>query len=275
MKNLLALSTTKLIGLRVCNRKDEDLGKVEDLMLDPEYNRVAYAVLSFDATMGFGSELFAVPMDALTLASDGNSFVLNVDKRMLERAPSFSRSHPPDTVDRRWSASTYAHYGYEPYWEPDGLGATAGVYTTEAERAESATSKSGRLAASAGVLLLLLAGFVYMVYTRGWPSTRDRIATTAHAAITSVEETSKDAATTARVKTALALSKSVSAFDINVDTRQGVVKLRGQVPSEEMKLVAERVAQGVEGVLSVENILTVTGAHSTSSSRSGAGTSPR
>ena len=110
---------------------------------------------------------------------------------------------------------------------------------------------------------------------RGWPSTRDRIATTAHAAITSVEETSKDAATTARVKTALALSKSVSAFDINVDTRQGAVTLRGQVPSEEMKLVAERVAQGVEGVLSVENILTVTGAHSTSSSRSGAGTSPR
>ena len=39
----------------------EHLGKIEDLMIDLENGRVAYAVLSFGEFMDLGNKLFAVP----------------------------------------------------------------------------------------------------------------------------------------------------------------------------------------------------------------------
>ena len=46
------------------------------------------------------------------------------------------------------------------------------------------------------------------------------------------KESSKDAATTSKVRTAFLLSKHTSPYDIKVETRQGEVFLTGQVPSE-------------------------------------------
>src|SRR5713101_4184702 len=71
----------------------------------------------------------------------------------------------------------------------------------------------------------------------------------------SVKDTSQDAATTSKVKTALLLSKHVSAFDIKATTSRGEVTLTGSVPSRAEKLLAEKVAQSVEGVKKVVNNL--------------------
>ncbi|MCI0624246.1 MAG: BON domain-containing protein [Acidobacteria bacterium] len=73
----------------------------------------------------------------------------------------------------------------------------------------------------------------------------------------SIKETSEDAATTTKVKTALMLSKHASAFDINVDTKQRVVSLRGQVPSEEIKAMAGAIAQDTSGVKELHNNLVI------------------
>lgn len=48
--------------------------------------------------------------------------------------------------------------------------------------------------------------------------------------INSVDKYTGDAATTTRVKTALALNKQVSVFDIHVETSNNNVTLTGQVP---------------------------------------------
>jgi hyperosmotically inducible periplasmic protein len=72
-----------------------------------------------------------------------------------------------------------------------------------------------------------------------------------------VKDTSQDAATTTKVKTALLLSKHVSAFDTRVDTDRGAVTLTGEVPTEEIKRLAAAIAQDTSGVNSVRNDLTV------------------
>lgn len=64
-----------------------------------------------------------------------------------------------------------------------------------------------------------------------------------------------DAMITTKVKTALANDSRVSAFDINVETQQGVVQLSGFVDSQEAISAATEVAQRVEGVKSVGNNL--------------------
>jgi hyperosmotically inducible periplasmic protein len=66
-----------------------------------------------------------------------------------------------------------------------------------------------------------------------------------------VRDTSEDAFLTAKVKTALALSKSASAFDIKVESDNGVVTLSGALPSSDDKAAILEVARGTDGVLSI------------------------
>jgi len=67
----------------------------------------------------------------------------------------------------------------------------------------------------------------------------------------------KDATITATVKTKLATVKGVIANDINVDTNEGVVTLKGSVADAAQKAKAEEVARNTAGVKRVVNELTV------------------
>ncbi|MCL7420007.1 MAG: BON domain-containing protein [Methylobacter sp.] len=64
-----------------------------------------------------------------------------------------------------------------------------------------------------------------------------------------------DAMITTKVKAAIVNDARLSAFDINVETNQGVVQLNGFVDSQADINEAAEVAQRVEGVKSVENNL--------------------
>ena len=55
------LSASTIKGDKVINTAGEDLGKIEELMLDLRDGRIAYAVLSFDGFLGLGNKLFAIP----------------------------------------------------------------------------------------------------------------------------------------------------------------------------------------------------------------------
>ena len=73
-------------------------------------------------------------------------------------------------------------------------------------------------------------------------------------------EAVSDAAITTKVKSALAADVGLrTVTGINVDTDAGgVVTLKGQVASDDMKKRAEQVAKKVNGVKSVKNELQVT-----------------
>ena len=120
MKNdairLEAMPASSMIGDNVVNPMGEDLGKIEELMLDIHTGRVAYAVLSFGGFLGLGEKLFAIPWDALALDTNRHVFVLNVEKETLKSAPGFDKDNWPLTGDTDWLASIYSYYGYEPYW---------------------------------------------------------------------------------------------------------------------------------------------------------------
>lgn len=75
--------------------------------------------------------------------------------------------------------------------------------------------------------------------------------------IDSVDKYTGDAATTTRVKTALALNKQVSAFDIHVETSNNNVTLTGQVTTDNDSRVAEEIVRGTKGVAIVANNLKV------------------
>jgi sporulation protein YlmC with PRC-barrel domain len=75
----------EVIGRKVINPQGENLGKVEEVMVDAIPGRVAYAVLSFGGFLGVGDKLFAVPWQALDWNPQQQAFVINADKRFLEK----------------------------------------------------------------------------------------------------------------------------------------------------------------------------------------------
>ena len=99
------------------------------------------------------------------------------------------------------------------------------------------------------VLIVLIAGGVWTYSSRRAAGVRDTLRL--------VKDTSQDTATTTKVKTALLLSKHVSAFDTTVATARGEVTLTGAVPTEEVKGLAAAIARDTSGVSTVHNNLTV------------------
>ncbi|HOK55149.1 MAG TPA: BON domain-containing protein [Armatimonadota bacterium] len=69
--------------------------------------------------------------------------------------------------------------------------------------------------------------------------------------------TFQDMTITAKVKAALAQAEDVSAMDIDVNVKNGVVTLKGNV-SRDAHDRAIQVARGVDGVVSVEDNLNIT-----------------
>ncbi len=112
--------------------------------------------------------------------------------------------------------------------------------------------QAGRSVAGVVLLVFLVVVIVAVVWVYRAPG-----AAPIREMLRSVKVNSQDAATTSKVKTALLLSKHVSAFDIKTSTTQGVVQLTGDVPTEETKRLAGAIAQDTSGVSQVQNDLAV------------------
>jgi sporulation protein YlmC with PRC-barrel domain len=110
------LSASSISSDKVVNPQGEHLGTIEDLMIDLNSGRVAYAVLSFGGLMGMGAKFFAIPWESLTVDTGDKSLILNVAKETLENAPGFDKDNWPDMTNPDWGSGIYSHYGVTPYW---------------------------------------------------------------------------------------------------------------------------------------------------------------
>lgn len=87
---------SKLIGMTVKNPQGETLGKIDDLVVDVNNERVHYAVLASGGIMGMGGKMFAYPVSLFRPGADKDELALNVDKDRLKNAPGFEKKNSPD-----------------------------------------------------------------------------------------------------------------------------------------------------------------------------------
>lgn len=111
-QHVALLSAGSLAGTPVTNMAGEDLGHLEEIMLDLRTGNVAYAVISFGGILGIGSKLFAVPWQALQIDQDEEQMIMDVDKELLENAPGFDEDNWPNTAEPTWLGEVYTYYGY-------------------------------------------------------------------------------------------------------------------------------------------------------------------
>ena len=126
------LSAKTIEGDKVVNSAGDDLGKIEDLMIDLHNGRVGYAVLSFGGLAGMGDKLFAIPWQALSLRLHEHAFTLDIPRDVLEKAEGLDKDNWP--VTREELSRTYTYYGYQPYWQTGVTGQTTPAGTSREAR---------------------------------------------------------------------------------------------------------------------------------------------
>ena len=110
------LGASTLIHDKVVNLAGDDIGTIEELMVDVTTGRIAYAVLSFGGFMGIRNKLFALPWSALTVDEARKRFVVNVTREALDKVPGFDKDHWPDLNDLEYATGVYHLWGATPYW---------------------------------------------------------------------------------------------------------------------------------------------------------------
>jgi sporulation protein YlmC with PRC-barrel domain len=106
-----------ILGAKVINTAREDLGTIEDIVIDARDNKIVYAILSFGGLLGLGDKHFAIPWEALSFDASEKIAVLSIDKDRLSNAPGFDKDNWPDLGNPSWGTQVHQHYGFKPYWE--------------------------------------------------------------------------------------------------------------------------------------------------------------
>ncbi|POM18517.1 putative PRC-barrel domain-containing protein [Burkholderia cepacia] len=110
------MAARTLEGDRVLTMDGDDIGQVDDIMLDVRSGRIAYAVVSSRGEPGIGDKLLAVPWNVLVLDVARQCFVLPVATERVREAPGFDRNRWPAMADPDWAEALHAYYGSSPYW---------------------------------------------------------------------------------------------------------------------------------------------------------------
>jgi sporulation protein YlmC with PRC-barrel domain len=85
---------SKIIGANVKNTQGENLGKIDELVIDPHDARIKAAVVSVGGLLGIGAKSVAIPWDKVVMGSgsDRDTVVVAMGKEELEKAPGWQKS---------------------------------------------------------------------------------------------------------------------------------------------------------------------------------------
>ncbi len=128
---------SQLIGCAVTNSKNENLGEIQDIVLDGGNQRIAYAVVAFGGFLGMGEKYFAMPWRLVEVSQrssdDTPRATLGLDRETLKAAPGFDKAMWPDLADAAWTAQVDDYYRSrgektpsEAVGEPEGSGVDGG-----------------------------------------------------------------------------------------------------------------------------------------------------
>jgi sporulation protein YlmC with PRC-barrel domain len=106
------LTATSIIGDKVENIEGDDLGRVDNLMINVYSGRIEYVVLEYGSFLGLGGKLFAIPFTEFKLDPARRAFVLDRSEEYLKNSPGFDKDHWPDTNAHTYYGDVDSYWGY-------------------------------------------------------------------------------------------------------------------------------------------------------------------
>lgn len=108
------ISAERVNGTNVYNTKGEKLGHVEDIIIDKVSGQAIYAVMSFGGFLGMGTKQHPLPWSTLQYDKQQDGYVVNLDKKVLEAAPTYEGNDFTWTPE--YGRRVDKHYNVRSYW---------------------------------------------------------------------------------------------------------------------------------------------------------------
>lgn len=101
-------------GRSVKDRAGQDLGRIEDLLIDPDERRVRFLVVGSGGFLGLGQQQSFIPVDAVSRV-DEDVVTVDLTRENVAGAPAYD---PDLTAEPSYLESIYGYYGFIPFWGP-------------------------------------------------------------------------------------------------------------------------------------------------------------
>ena len=109
---ILADPAEDIRGRRVRDSDGDDLGKVDDLLIDEDEGKVRILRVEHGGILGLGATASFIPVDAVTDVTDDTVYV-GASRDRVAGAPPYD----PELLDgAEYFNQLYGYYGYMPYW---------------------------------------------------------------------------------------------------------------------------------------------------------------
>lgn len=120
------LRLSKLFGMDIRNLQGDNLGKLDNVMIDLNQGKVAYGIVSIrSGFLGLNKDFAAVPWAALNWTAQPGIARLDVDRQTLASI-AFGRDNFPNLADPQYSRQLFERFHVTPYWESPALGFVPG-----------------------------------------------------------------------------------------------------------------------------------------------------
>jgi len=104
-------SATEIIGKKVTNAQNEDLGKVQDIIVNIDQGTAPYAVIASGGAFTGNRSKIAVPLSSLQCSGDGKQVMLGATKEQLQSASKSPTGAWAPVANSEWSRKVDTYYG--------------------------------------------------------------------------------------------------------------------------------------------------------------------
>ena len=110
------LRVSEVRGKKLMSDDGRELGTVNDLVVDVSTGRIAFGVVTFGGTLGFGGDKVPIPWPLFDVNKDGGLFAVKLDKEQVLAAPRLTEKDWAEFKDSKYAPRVYAHYGINAPW---------------------------------------------------------------------------------------------------------------------------------------------------------------
>lgn len=103
-----------LVGRTVYDRMGEEIGTVQEVLIQPRLLRAEFLVVAWGGILGIGRQVRLVPMEAMSRI-EGDGVYLDRDRELVTSAPAYD-DHLSDEDAELQYAAVYDLYRLTPYW---------------------------------------------------------------------------------------------------------------------------------------------------------------
>lgn len=108
--NIHIVKASEITGTKVKNVLGENLGEINDIVIDKAQGKISYLVLDFGGLLGFGNKFFAMPWNLFTYDQDDGNYIIKLDKERLKNSPGFDKDKWPNFSELEFVTSINQYY---------------------------------------------------------------------------------------------------------------------------------------------------------------------